>query len=951
MRMKPVDKSGAVCAMCRTPLEADGACLGCLLGLGLDDEEVFPRDDAAACHPDEPTALYGDFEIDRREDGSLWELGRGAMGITYRAVDRVLHRPVALKVIQLGTEGAGAGWHDAVLRERFLSEARAAATLRHVNVAGVLQFGAAQEASRCFCAMELVEGETLEARVRRDGPLDAPAALEVARQVASALVAAAERGLIHRDLKPANLMLTPRAASAGPEVKVIDFGLARMTGAEGPDPLSGSFVGTPAFASPEQLARQPVDARSDFYSLGVTLWYALTGQAPFSGRTLEELGREPARVRLPVEQLARRTVPPSVAALLRRLLAVDPDGRPRNAMELLGAVEVCQRRLLGARRRWLALAGAAILLFGLAGLIVRANRPPSPSLPTQGNAAARNPARAPAKSIAVLPFENLSGGQENAAFTDGVQEEILADLSRVSDLKVISRTSVRPYVPGAARNGRDIAGQLGVRYLVEGSVQRVGNQVRVSAELIDAGTDAPRWAEHYDRPLDDVFAIQSEIAQAIADQLRARLSPAEHVALSRPPTTDVLAFQLYQQARELKGHNSDPMSHQRLLHAVDLLDQCVHRDAQYLKAWCLLAEVHLDLYWEGMDHTDRRREQGRIAMERAAAIGPDAGETHLVRAIYAYHGLFDLPGALDELALARRTLPNNANVPFYAAAIHRRQGRWDDALREFNLAAELDPRNFSILSETAHTEEAAERYAEATRRYNQALAVNPGDIYTRERLALIPYFSRADPQPLHALHASLLAADPAAAEACAGFRLRCALSERDQPAARAALATFPAGGFQCTGYFVPPEWFAGLTARTFGDEAQARAAFLAARAKVERTLRDQPDFATAWSVLGWIDAGLGRKEEAIREGQRGCQLVPSTKDAYSGPDLLGYLAMIYAWTGEKDLAMETLVKLAHSKVGVSSNTRYGSLKLDPQWDPLRGDPRFEALLTSLAPKP
>jgi tetratricopeptide (TPR) repeat protein len=458
------------------------------------------------------------------------------------------------------------------------------------------------------------------------------------------------------------------------------------------------------------------------------------------------------------------------------------------------------------------------------------------------------------------------------------------------------------------------------------------------------------WAQTYDRDLADVFAIQSEIAHAIADQLRARISPEEHVRLAQAPTKDVLAFQLYQQARELKGHNSDPSAGARLFQAAELVEQATKRDPQFLQAWCLLAEVQLDLYWEGLDHTEARREASRVAVEQAVRLQPNAGETHLTQGIYYYHGLSDYARALDELALARRSLPNNSDVSFYSAAIFRRQGYWADALRAFKLAAELDPRNFSVLSETAHTAEAMGHYAEATRSYDEALAVNPGDIYTRERLAFIPYLERADPRPLHALNAEILASEPGAVEASAYFRLCGALAERDPVAARMALVGFPPRGYQIGDFYVPPEWFAGLTARTFGDEAGARTAFLAAREKVEQVVREHPDYATAWSVLGWIDAGLGHKEEAIREGQHGCELMPSSKDAYSSPNLVGFLAMIYAWTGETDLALQTLREVIHVPVGLSSNTRYGSLKLDPHWDPLRGDPRFEQLVADLAPK-
>ncbi|HZE13859.1 MAG TPA: hypothetical protein VE086_08885, partial [Chthoniobacterales bacterium] len=448
----------------------------------------------------------------------------------------------------------------------------------------------------------------------------------------------------------------------------------------------------------------------------------------------------------------------------------------------------------------------------------------------------------------------------------------------------------------------------------------------------------------------DVFAIQTEIAQTIADQLRAKISPEEHAAIAQLPTKDALAFELYQEARDLKRHNSDPSAGDRLLHSVELLGQALNRDPEFLQAWCLLAEVHLDLYWEGFDHTDARRESSRAAIEQATRLQPEAGETHLAQGIYYYHGLSDYKRALEELALARRTLPNSADVPFYSAAIFRRQGRWDEALREFNHAAALDPRNFSILSETAHTEEAMEHFAEATRRYNEALAVSPGDVYTCERLALVPYLERADPKPLQALNAAILVSDPSAEEATAYYRLYAALGARDPVTARKALEHFPPRGFQTSDFYVPPEWYAGLTARTFGDEATARASFLAAREKVQAVVRERPDYAAAWSVLGWIDAGLGDKENAVREGQRACELMPASRDAYISPDIVKNLAMIYAWTGEKDLALQTLAQVLHARVGMSSFIRYGPLKLDPQWDPLRGDPRFEQIVASLAPK-
>jgi serine/threonine protein kinase len=319
----------AVCSVCGEPLNAKGDCLACLLRTGLQQTVVET----------EPSALaFGDFEVEQHADGSYWELGRGAISVTYLAADKVLRRRVALKVIEVAAAARG----SRAVRERFLREARAAAALRHPNVAAVFQFGASPAGTHCYYAMEFVEGETLGARVRRDGPLNAKRALEVAIQVTRALMAAAVHGLIHRDLKPSNIMLTTES-----EVKVIDFGLVKaITDAGGEmDLTQGEFVGTPTFASPEQFGSGPVDARSDIYSLGATLWFALTGLAPHSGKTLEEIRDRKTRGELPVAQLDARKVPEPLVRLLRSTLAIDPGERPASARELMEALESCRRKL------------------------------------------------------------------------------------------------------------------------------------------------------------------------------------------------------------------------------------------------------------------------------------------------------------------------------------------------------------------------------------------------------------------------------------------------------------------------------------------------------------------------------------------------------------------------------------------------------------------------------
>ncbi len=593
----------------------------------------------------------------------------------------------------------------------------------------------------------------------------------------------------------------------------------------------------------------------------------------------------------------------------------------------------------------------AVLLFSTAAIAIGywIFFPPTPQTPPELPAASKtHTVHPPSKSIAVLPFENLSANQETAFFTDGVQDEILTDLAKVADLKVISRTSVMQYKAVPKRNLREIAQQLGVAHILEGSVQRIDNRIRVNAQLIDARNDAHLWAQTYDRDLADVFAIQSEISRAIVEQLKAKISPSEQAALSQAATTDLVAEKLFVQARQLMGSASDPDARETLLQAERLLDEAVARDPRFLRAWGFLVTVHLDLYWQGFDHTEARRELAHAAVEKAASFAPDAGEVHLMRANYLYQGFRDYDRARAELDLARRTLPNNPGIYVFTASIDRRQGRWAEALRNFESAVELDPRNFRFLEETAFTYQGSRRYSEASQFYERALSLNPGNYFTRAQLAQIPLAERADPEPLRVQLSAILNEDPKAATEIANGLFDCALALRNPSGVTRALQAIRPEGLRdpFNNSLWARDWFVGLAARAFGNEDRARASFTAARTIEEKAVRDQPAYAAAWSRLGLVDAALGRKDDAIREGRHACELLPLSKDAWDGASYIVNLALIYAWVGEKDLALEQLAIAAQIPGGVT----YGDLKLYPQWDALRGDPRFERLVASLAPK-
>jgi TolB-like protein/class 3 adenylate cyclase/Flp pilus assembly protein TadD len=554
----------------------------------------------------------------------------------------------------------------------------------------------------------------------------------------------------------------------------------------------------------------------------------------------------------------------------------------------------------------------------------------------------------PAKSIAVLPFQSLSKDEENAFFADGVQDEILTDLAKIADLKVISRTSVMPYKNVAARNLREIAQQLGVAHVLEGSVQRVAQRVRINAQLIDARTDAHVWGNTYDRELADVFAIQSEIAQAIAQQLQARLSPIEKAAIAKAPTKDVIANDLFIRAKKLGDLAVDPAAKPSLLEAVRLLQEAVARDPQFLLAYCLLARTHMDLYWGGFDHSDARRELANSVLQIAERIQPGAGEIHQVRADYFYHGFRDYEQARRELDLARQTLPNEASVYFQIGAIDRRQARWEEAIRNFNRAIELDPRNLVIAEEAGFTNVGTRRFVEGRRLLELALSISPKDYFVRTNLGMVTFFERGDTALWREQLSKIEKEGVDAAQHVTFFLVLCSLAERDHAAAEHALSLIRVEGLidPFNNVLVPREWFAGLVARSFGDNVAAQTSFTAARTILERMVIDQPDYAPAWSLLGVTDAALGRGEEAIKEGRRACEILPLSKDAWEGPSWVINLAMIYGWLGAKDAAFEQLEAAVKNTAGVS----YGELKLMPMWDPLRKDPRFDQALASLQPK-
>jgi serine/threonine-protein kinase len=566
-----------------------------------------------------------------------------------------------------------------------------------------------------------------------------------------------------------------------------------------------------------------------------------------------------------------------------------------------------------------------------------------------GAAPAILPANIPHKSIAVLPFQNLSRDEENAFFARGVQGEILTNLAKVADLKVISRLSVEQYASDAPRDRHQIGQQLGVAHILEGTVHRVANRVRVTAQLIDARTDAQLWAERYDRDIADVFAIQSEVAEAIVEQLQAKLSQQEKARIEEPPTRDLAAYDLYLEAnRIVDGYLNEDDPRSSLSKAVRLLEEATARDPNFVLAFCYLARAHGLLYFLDLDPNSSRCVMAEQAVKTALRLRPDSGDAHLAAGDHRFRCYRDYEGAERELAIARSTLPNN--LPFFILTgyIDRRQGLWKQSEANLRKAVELDPRNPNAVNLLADHYVLVRDFPAAVEVSHRAAAAGLDSPIDRIRRAAVVFEMDGDAVAFRAA----LAAAPADLDVGGGetpWRILTALAADDYDGALAAIAASPLAEFQDVDFtfYYPRSWFEALIARARGDAEAAQRAFAEARKILEERLKIKPDDPRTLAVLAQVDAGLARKDLAVAEAQRAVDLMPVEKDAYDGPLVLQGLAQVYTWTGEVDRALELLQRL----VSMPGYLSYGYLLHDPIWDPLRGDQRFAAILNSQAPAP
>ena len=922
--MTPVIK---VCQKCGTEIPADapeGGCPGCLLETALDapgGEVVFGR--------------YKLVKV----------LGRGGMGIVWLARDQELERDVALKFLP-----------DLMIQDRSLldslkRETKRCLELTHPHIVRIHDF-VQDERSGCI-SMEYVDGETLSnLRVEKKQNVFEPD--EIASwmgQLCDALDYAHNRAkVIHRDLKPANLM-----ANRHDDLKVTDFGIARsLSDTASRLTLEQGRSGTLIYMSPQQLNGERSTHLDDIYSLGATIYELLTGKPPFYSGNIDWQICERVAPSMTERRKELDIEPAFVPAIwedtVAACLAKDPSRRPQSAAEIAQRLQLTP---VGTRTRWVPgersnrkalLIGcvAAVSLLVLAGLYVRSLEPHAEPL--------SQTSVIPEKSIAVLPFENRSEDKANAYFAEGVQDEILTRLSKIADLKVISRTSTQHY-ESAPENLRDIARQLGVAHILEGSVQKSGDAVRVNVQLINAATDSHLWAETFDRKLTDIFSVESDIAKAVADQLRAELTGQEEQVIGAKPTDNAEAYDAYLRglAYTLKTGNNPANA----LAAQKYLREAVRLDPKFALAWALLSNVDARGYLVGsLQPTVSLREEARQAAETAFALQPNLGEAILAKGYYHYACLKDYDTALRYYEQARQFLPNSSRIPELLAYIARRRGEWDQCESYFNEAERLDPRNVWLLTNHAFSYSILRRFPEALRKFDQVLNITPDDMDTLAYKAAVVQAEGDLPRAAALLAPLRPSADHTTALETQVYQ---AILERRPAQIISRLNDILAKPDSALGYHNGGlRFWLGWAQDVAGDHAAAQESWRQAHTELESFLKAETENYNLIEDLALTNMSLGDKTAALALSERGIAMLPIEKDAVSGVPPIETLARVAAQMGEPDRAIAALQQVL-SIPGEGALERYmpltpALLRLDPMFDPLRNDPRFQKLLASPGPK-
>jgi serine/threonine protein kinase/cytochrome c-type biogenesis protein CcmH/NrfG len=923
-----------ICAKCGATVFADwprGFCSVCLFKTGLGSLE---NDSDGAQEPSRIQMEFGDYQI-------VEEIGRGGQGVVYRARQKSLNRTVALKVIGLGP------WATEAHLKRFRREAEAAARLDHPCIVPIHEVG--ERDGSCYFSMKFVEGGQLDEVVGRE-PMPIRRAVELIAKVARTVHYAHEHGILHRDIKPGNILLDAKG-----EPHLTDFGLARLVETESTVTGTKEVLGTPSYMAPEQAVgeNRTLSSATDVYGLGAVLYQLLTGQPPFAGGTTYEtvkllLETEPRPPRLLNSKIDR-----DLSTICLKCLEKDPQRRYSSALALADDLEhwlkhepIRAKRsgFFTYTRKWVrrkpaiaALIASSVALAAAMGWnfwkseLFRA---------------------APEKSIAVLPFENLSSDPDNAYFADGIQEEILTRLAGIADLKVISRTSTQRY-QSKPRHLSQIAKQLGVANILEGSVQKATDQVRVSVQLINVETDSHLWAETFDRKLIDMFEVESEIAKRIAESLQAKLTGHEQQALAVKSTNNPEAYDAYLRGLAFATRFTSSYSTDLLVKAAGFYERAVQLDQNFAIAWARLSRVDGKLYvWGGLEATPARRDAAKHALENAQKLEPNSPETLLAEGYYQYFVLRDYGAGKTTFSRLSKMSPGNSEVPLALGRVAEREGHWDQSVAYFEQALTLDPFNLELLTELAETYGMLRQFPAALKLYDRMLDVTPNDpdiiagkasIYQaqgnlREAARFLPEINwQTSANNAFAIKTRQLRLERNYGEAIRLEQARLAQfhfdSEDDKGREQISLA-----------------WFQRLA----GDIAGAKATVEQVRYTVEQPYRDQSDNAQSPRTLGdlaaWLSdayALIGEKDLAIKTGERAIMHLPRATYPAIGPSYEENLAVIQTMFGENSRAISTLAQLLQTPY---YSSWYGPapitpalLRLDPLWDPLRGDPAFQKL--------
>jgi len=862
------------------------------------------------------------------------KIGEGGMGVVYRAHDERLDRHVAIKVLP---EEVAA---DPDRLARFEREAKAVAKLDHPNILAIHDFGT--EESVAFAVMELLEGESLR-EVITGGGLTPGKAVEYARAIADGLAAAHDKGIVHRDLKPENVFLTRDG-----RIKILDFGLAKLKlperdlASETPtatlETRPGGFLGTVAYMAPEQVQGKPADNRSDIFALGVVLYEMIAGRRPFRGASTVETAAAILKEDPEVISVAASGVPTTLASVVSKCLEKRPEDRFSSAHDLaltLGAIDSDTPALPAASSSFLHRRWPHILAVSVAATIALVF-----VLPPEGlfDHETTEPATSGPPRIVVLPFENL-GSPNDAYFADGMTEEITARLATVSGFRVISRTSAAQYA-GTDKSVAQIGAELAVDYVLEGTVRWArdeggASRIRVTPQLIQVADDTHLWAETYDRVIDDVFDVQSEIAQSVTDHLGVSLAGAERTLVEAQPTSNLQAYQAYLRGRHLaKEPHFTYENWQRVMAAYQ---QAVDLDPDFALAHAELARGHALLHYFRHDLTPDRLQAADQAAQRALELAPNSHRVHLDIGYYRLWAYRDVDGALAEFERAGGGLPDNAEVLEAKGNVYLLQGRWEACLDAFQRAFALSPRDADLVAAAGAALWTMRRYPEAILAFDQAMTLAPETLWPYLYKVLNLWSWHGDPSETRPV---LEAMPPTTDDWTRWAWFWQEMFEKRYDAAIAALSSPDEGWLRVKMWARPNALFAAYAYERLGEPAAAAAAYETARTLLEAAVAASPEDPRLHSSLGIAHAMQGRHSEAIREGKRACDLLPRSEDGFYYLPYVIDLAHIFTILGDNEAALERLEYLLSNPSWISSPF----LRMDPRWDPLRGDPRFQALL-------